>query len=207
MSDPSTRRFLHGAAELLLAGPQWRAGERIDLRVVEGGFATVVAPDLRVVGGDLVTPETRIALHGRSFTEVAAEAGIEAGAPAGVYGDGPGVGVEEVLALDPAAVAVVLRAFADGDRALRDFAPEVVPILWPEHFDVAGTLDDVDYGVSPGDGHLAEPYAYVGPFEKREGAFWNAPFGAARPLAELDGAPAIKAFFDEGRAASVSPAR
>lgn len=207
MTDASTRRFLHGAAELLLAGPQWRAGERIDLRVVEGGFATVVAPDLRVVGGELVAPGTRVALHGRSFTEVAAAAGIEAGGPAGVYGDGPDVGPDEVITLDPATVTVLMRAFADGDRALRDFAPDVVPILWPEHFDVAITLDDVNYGVSPGDGHLAEPYAYVGPFEPREGAFWNAPFGAARPLAELGEAPAIKAFFDEGRAASLSPGR
>jgi hypothetical protein len=70
-------------------------------------------------------------------------------------------------------------------------------VLWPEHFDVAITLDEVNYGASPGDGYLGEPYAYVGPFEPREGEFWNAPFGAARPLRELDGE--ITAFFRAGR--------
>jgi hypothetical protein len=57
----------------------------------------------------------------------------------------------------------------------------------------------VNYGVSPGDTHIAEPYAYVGPFTPREGEFWNAPFGAARPVADLGDAAAIKAFFTEGK--------
>jgi len=40
-----TRRSLHGVAELLLAGPQHRATGRIDLSVVDGGFATAAEPD------------------------------------------------------------------------------------------------------------------------------------------------------------------
>jgi hypothetical protein len=59
----TTRRFLHGAAELLLAGPQHRATGRIDLRVVDGGFATVAAPDLRVEGDELLTDSGRVSLN------------------------------------------------------------------------------------------------------------------------------------------------
>ena len=48
--DPSrraaTRRSLHGVAELVLAGPQYRTSGSIELRVTPGGFATTVAPDL-----------------------------------------------------------------------------------------------------------------------------------------------------------------
>jgi len=97
------------------------------------------------------------------------EAGLEAGEPAGVYSGGPGVRPEETITFAADALKSLLAAFADGDRALREFAPDVTPVLRPEHFDVAITLDEVNYGVSPGDGYLGEPYAYVGPFEPREG--------------------------------------
>jgi hypothetical protein len=192
-----TRRSLHGVAELLLAGPQHRATGRIDLEVVAGGFATVADPALRVEGDALRTDSARLPLAGRTYAEVAAEAGVEAGEPAGVYSGGPGVRPGETITFAADALKSLLAAFADGDRALREFAPDVTPVLWPEHFDVAITLGEVNYGVSPGDGYLGEPYAYVGPFEPREGEFWNAPFGAARPLRELDGE--ITAFFRAGR--------
>jgi hypothetical protein len=193
----TTRRSLHGVAELLLAGPQHRATGRIELRVVEGGFATVVAPALRLEGDELVTNSVRVPLAGRTYLEVATAAGFTAGEPEGVYSGGPGVRLDETITFDAAALQTLLQGFADGDRALREFSPDAVPVLWPEHFDVAITLDEVNYGVSPGDGYLGEPYAYVGPFEPREGEFWNAPFGAARPLSDLGGA--VTAFFRAAR--------
>ncbi|WIY00930.1 hypothetical protein QRX60_43935 [Amycolatopsis mongoliensis] len=195
----TTRRFLHGAAELLLAGPQHRETGRIDLRVADGGFGTAAAPDLRIEGDELLTGFGRFPLNGRSYDDVAAAAGLQAGEPAGVYGGGPGVRTDEVIILDADAVETLMAAFADGDRALREFAPDSTPILWPEHFDVAITLDQVNYGVSPGDQYVAEPYAYVGPFEPRQGEFWNAPFGAARTMAELGDADAVARFFRTGR--------
>jgi hypothetical protein len=194
-----TRRSLHGVAELLLAGPQHRATGRIDLSVGDGGFATVAGPSLRVEGDELLTRSARVPLAGRTYTEVAAEAGIEAGEPAGVYHGGPGIEPGEPITLAADALKTLFQAFADGDRALREFAPDVTPVLWPEHFDVAIAVDEVNYGVSPGDGYLGEPYAYVGPHQPRQGEFWNAPFGAARPLRELTGAPAIAAFFTASR--------
>ena len=88
-----------------------------------------------------------------------------------------------------------------GDEALRAFAPDEEPVLWPEHFDVGITVDEVNYGVSPGDGFHAEPYAYVGPWQvPAADDFWDAPFGAARALDSLGTAEAVQRFFEEGRA-------
>jgi hypothetical protein len=64
----------------------------------------------------------------------------------------------------------------------------------------------VNYGVSPGDGFLPEPYAYVGPWTPREGEFWNAPFGAVRRASELADAGEVAAFFAAGRAAAADSA-
>ena len=92
----------------------------------------------------------------------------------------------------------IADCFRDGDAALAAFAPEVERVLWPEHFDLAISVDQVNYGVSPGDDHLAVPYAYVGPWAPADvsGPFWNTSFGAARPLAEIDD---LVGFFAEGR--------
>lgn len=49
-----TRRSLHAVAELVLAGPQYRATGKLRLRVVPGGFATVLAPELRAIGTGVV---------------------------------------------------------------------------------------------------------------------------------------------------------
>ena len=108
--------------------------------------------------------------------------------------------LDETLALDPDQAVVITGALVLGHDALVAFAPHEEPILWPEHFDVAIRVDDTNYGVSPGDGYLEEPYAYVGVSPIPVGdAFWNAPFGAARPLRELPDVTAVTGFFAEGR--------
>lgn len=196
-----TRRSLHAVAELLLAGPQFRAGHGIRLRITPGGFATSGEPDLRLDGDLLVAGDLRIPIAGRRYAGLAAEAGVEAGAPAGVYPGGCGVRPDEEVLLDPEPARLILRGFAEGEEALRAFAPGQTPVLWPEHFDVAIVVAEVNYGVSPGDAYLPEPYAYVGPHRPRSGPFWTAPFGAARPLRELGGIAEIHRFFAEGRAA------
>jgi hypothetical protein len=195
----ATRRALHGVAELVLAGPQYRANGLIRLRVTPGGFGTVAGAELRVDGGQLVVGSTRVSLNGRSCAELAAEAGVEAGAPADLYSDGSGVDPAEPIAFDPVAAQTIVSAFAEGDQALRELAPDAEPVLWPEHFDLGISVQAVNYGVSPGDGYLGEPYAYVGPHQPRRGAFWNAPFGAVRPVEALVGAAGMLRFFREGR--------
>ncbi|HEX4722470.1 MAG TPA: hypothetical protein VH333_08145, partial [Pseudonocardiaceae bacterium] len=101
----TTRRFLHGAAELLLAGPQYRASGRIELRVADRGFATVAAPTLTIEGDELLTDSGRIGLQGRTYTDVAAMAGIVAGGPAGVYDGGSRVRPDDVVAFDAVSLA------------------------------------------------------------------------------------------------------
>lgn len=198
-----TRLALHGAAELLLAGPQYAVSNTVRLRVVPGGIATVAEPDLRIEGTELVGAHGRQPLRG-SYAEVAAAAGLTPRRLDDVYHDGVDVSSDDPIELDPDHVALLLDAFATGDAALRAFAPDEVPVLWPEHFDVGISHDDVNYGLSPGDATLSEPYAYVGPWVRRSGRFWNQPFGAARPLAALGGVDAVAAFFREGAERSVS---
>lgn len=193
-----TRRSLHGVAEMVLAGPQYRHGGGIQLRVVPGGFGTVTWPNLRVDGDSLVTETGSLRLTG-SYGELAAAAGVEARRLDHVYSGGPKIAIDEQIEIDPEATRLLEDAFARGDAALKVLAPDAVAVLWPEHFDVGITIDEVNYGVSPGDDTIREPYAYVGPWNPRGGDFWNVPFGAARPLAELPDATDITDFFTTGR--------
>jgi hypothetical protein len=134
-----------------------------------------------------------------SYAELAATAGVEASRLDDVYSGGPKVGPDEQIEIDPQAARLLEDAFARGDAALQTFAPSEVPVLWPEHFDVGITVDGVNYGLSPGDDAIPQPYAYVGPWNQQRGDFWNAPFGAARPLTDLPDPAAVTAFFTTGR--------
>ncbi|MDQ4053259.1 MAG: hypothetical protein M3237_11250 [Actinomycetota bacterium] len=192
-----TRLTLHGVAELLLAGPQYARSRTVRLRVVPGGIATVAEPDLRIEGTELVSAQGRQPLRG-SYAEIAAAAGLTPRRLDDVYRDSVNVSAEDPIELDPDHVAMLLDGFAAGDAALRAFAPDEVPVLWPEHFDVGISQAEVNYGYSPGDVTLSEPYVYVGPWVGRSGPFWNQPFGAARPLAAFGGLDSVVAFFREG---------
>ncbi|MBO3751421.1 hypothetical protein J5X84_35565 [Streptosporangiaceae bacterium NEAU-GS5] len=196
-----TRKSLHGVAELLLAGPQWRASRDIRLRAWPGGFAAVAAPGFAVAGGLLVAADGAAigALHGTTYAGLAAMAGVTAGRPEGVYGDGSDTQPTDQITLDATATELIAAAFADGDTALRALDPAGEPILWPEHFDIAITVDEVNYGISPGDQHIPVPYAYVGPWKPQHGDFWNMSFGAARLLSRLGGVEQILDFLTEGR--------
>jgi hypothetical protein len=197
----ATRRSLHGVAECLIAGPQYREHGTIRLRVLPGGFGGVRS-DVRVDGTELVWGGGRSPLAGTAGG-LAAAAGIDdAGPPEGLYSDRSGVGPDDPLLVDPEAARLLADWFARGDAALRAFAPDAAPVLWPEHFDLGIQLDEVNYGISPGDAGHARPYAYVGPWTPRVGAFWNAPFGALRWIDELPDVDAVAAFFTEGRAAA-----
>ncbi|MGW4211283.1 hypothetical protein ACWEIJ_25045 [Lentzea sp. NPDC004789] len=201
MTFETTRRALHGIAELVLAGPQYDRSRTIRLRPRPGGFGTVAEPDVRVDGDQLVANGVRVPLKG-TCADLAAAAGMRVRSLGDVYRDGSGVTPDEELRVDPDDARLLADAFAAGDRALRELAPDLTPVLWPEHFDLGITLDEVNYGISPGDRHLAEPYAYVGPWRQRSGPFWNTGFGAAHPLAGLG---SIVEFFREGREEAAQP--
>ena len=204
----ATRRSLHGVAELVLAGPQYRATGRLRLGVVAGGFATTtLSPRLLVdgsrVAGTVVAGTggvTAVVIGGRTPRAIGAELGVAVGRPEGLYADGSGVDPDETLSVDPGQAGVIMSALALGHDALTAFAAGEPPVLWPEHFDVAIRVDALNFGVSPGDGFCAEPYAYIGVAAAPAGdGFWNAPFGAAVPLRELPDASAVAGFFAAGR--------
>ena len=197
----ATRRALHGVAELVLAGPQHASADTVRLRVVPGGFATSAAdPPSRLLGSRVERGELGAPVDGSTPRDLAAALGLVARTLDHVYRDGSGVGLDEVLRIDEDAVRVLTAAWSAGDEALRRVDPAQQPVLWPEHFDVGISLDEVNYGVSPGDATIAVPYAYVGPWTVPEpDDFWDRPFGAARLLSDLTGADEVHAFFDEGR--------
>ena len=197
----STRLSLHAVAELLLAGPQFEQSKSIKLRAAPGGFATDTAPEVGVVGTELVVGGRSVPLSGRTVAEVAADAGIVARPLDDVYAGGCGLTVEHQLAVDPQCAAQIADAFRLGDEALAMLGPEAERVLWPEHFDIGFTVDEVNYGVSPGDSHLGVPYAYVGPWTPADhsGPFWNAPFGAARPMEGFHDAGELLQFLREGQ--------
>jgi hypothetical protein len=191
----TTRRSLHGVAELLVAGPQHAQSGTIRLTPCAGGFTTVAAPEVSVVGGVLAHGGRSEPLDGRTVAEVGAAVGLAPCSLADLYSDGSGIGPDDRLTISGAAEQEIAAAFERGRAGLAAFHPEIVAVLWPEHFDLGITVDAVNYGISPGDDFLDVPYAYVGPHFEMSGPFWNAPFGAARPLAEL---PDLAAWFGEG---------
>ena len=191
-----TRRQLHGAAESLIAGPQYRRDGTIRLTVTPSGFTGSVL-HVSVAGTDLVWPDGRALLAG-PIADLAEAAGLDAGPPAGVYESSEPLAVEAAFDLDPGSVARVHNCLGVGNDALISFADEL-PVLWPEHFDVAVTVDEVNYGVSPGDSYHPLPYAYVGPYTPRTGPFWNAPFGALLPLQSRDHPDRLVEFFTQGK--------
>lgn len=195
----ATRRRLHGIGECLMAGPQRRAGGRFTLRVTPGGFATTGAPALRLDGTDLVVDESRRVDIAGTYSELADALGVDFGAPLDAYPDGSEAAPADDTSLDATSARLIADWFLMADAALRVMAPRQTPILWPEHFDVAILLDNTSYGVSPGDGFHAAPYAYVSSGDHGDSDFWNAPFGAIRGHEQMHSVDDLVSFWSAAR--------
>jgi hypothetical protein len=196
-----TRRQLRGVAESLIAGPQYRSAGTVRLAVRPDGFAGVAIP-FAVRRTELILPNDAVPLAG-SLAEVAAMARVDVGPPDGVYDLVDPLPLDANLKIDARAAEWLYRSHYAGGHAIKNVLPEAHPVLWPEHFDVAATEGEANYGVSAGDDYHPTPYAYVGPWSARTGPFWNAPFGALHPLADTDDVDAlttqITGFFQLGR--------
>jgi hypothetical protein len=199
-------------AEHVVAAAQARAGAGIRLRYTPGGFETLLGlPDGRriaVVGNQIVLrgPDGERASALTTVRAAAEFVGVAPGLPAGIYAPATPLEPDAPLAIDVAAAAQLADWFGLADEALRRFwrnitGAEQQPVLWPEHLDIGITLDAVNYGASPGDEHIADPYLYVGPHAAVPPAddFWNAPFGAARRMDEIRSVDDAVAFFHAGR--------
>jgi hypothetical protein len=196
----ATRRQLRGAAESLIAGPQYRSSGTIRLAVRADGFTAVAIP-LAVHGTQLVFPTGSVPLAG-PVSVIADAAGVRPGPP-DAYNIVDPLPPDAILDLDAAAAEWIHRGHYAGGHALKRVLPECHPVLWPEHFDVAATEEEVNYGVSAGDDYHSAPYAYVSPWTTRGGPFWNAPFGALYPLNRGHDVDALTSriadFFERGR--------
>jgi hypothetical protein len=209
----ATRRSLHQVAEHVLSAARKReTGDEFALAPGPGGFRTPPLPDgrvLAVVGTDIAVIDDHD-VRRLPLTTVRAAAEL-VGTEPGYPGDGsPATPFtpDDPLSVDAAAATVLADWFELGDVALRELAAELspddlpAPVLYPEHFDLAIVVAAVNYGASPGDDTIAEPYVYVGPFEgppAQDGTFWNAPFGAYRTHVDVRTADDALAFFREGQ--------
>ena len=207
----ATRDALHQVAEHVLAAAQYAQLGTIRLRIVAGGFETInTLPGNRrlgVINGRIVVTDDA-GMRSAPLTTVRAAAdfaGITAGLSPTAYRPVTTLTPDAPLAIDAHSAVVLSDWYRLADQALRRFAtdlgaPPLQPVLWPEHFDVGITIDAVNYGASPGDSEITDPYVYVGPHggPPRHDTFWNADFGAARTIDEITGSDDAVAFFRTG---------
>jgi len=175
---------------------------RIGLQPTGAGFGTPVFGDgerLRVEGASLVREGAGDAppITLTSLRAAAAFAGVTLAADPGIGSDPPPLGDPDARLPVSAAASLALGAWFGFSASVLDELREGLngegrPCsevqLWPEHFDLGCSVDGVNFGCSPGDAFLAEPYAYVGPWNTDglpDGEFWNASFGAVLPYTEL----------------------
>jgi hypothetical protein len=219
----TTREALHTLAEHVIAPARYRVDGHIGLVATHGGFGTPVFGDgerVRVDGIELVheRPGTTRRVAIRTLADAAQFIGVPLGAPTNVYKPATAAAPDTALEID-ADAAHAVAAWIEFAASLLDelrntyagHNPSAVQ-LWPEHFDIACDFGDADggtranYGASPGDAAIAEPYLYVGPWDPghRTGPFTMYPFGAAVTYEELratsDPKDAGRRFYDDGAA-------
>jgi hypothetical protein len=208
----ATRDALHRVAEHVVSPARHAVTGEIHLYPDAGGFTTPPFGDddrkVAVDGVHLVV-RSRDGERRAPLSTVGAAAefvGIEPGAPAHVYTPATPLDPDAPLDIDPAAAAVIANWYELGSRALASFAESIVgdepteARLWPEHFDLGIAAGAVNYGVSPGDEHVADPYLYVSPHAGPLAGddFWNAPFGAVLTIHQVRSADDAVAFFRAG---------
>lgn len=206
LPDPfdAARDGMHALAEHVLAPARYAAEGRIGLVPTPGGFGTPTFGDgerVRVEGVELVheRPGTITRVRITTLGAAAQFVGVPLGAPAEVYQPTTPCEPDATLALDLDATQALAAWIALADSLLATLcetysthAPTPLTI-WPEHFDLACELGDADagtranYGASPGDGAIGQPYLYVGPWDagRRTGKLATHPWGTAITYEEL----------------------
>ncbi|MET0665367.1 MAG: hypothetical protein ABW008_07395 [Acidimicrobiales bacterium] len=227
MIDPdalaTTRGSLHAVGEHVLGAALYQGRRRIGLRQFTGGFATqnylhlrdgaAVERRVMVVGTEIIVRDDDLAggtIEDRAPITTLAAAGalvdVLPGMPADMYTPAPLPAVDEELVVDAEAAAFLAELTAIGYAALVILCAHFVhdePVevqLWPEHFDLATSFAEVNYGLSPGDAGHPWPYFYLGPWSPPPvGGFWNEPFGASLEVQEVPTVDEVLTFFGTGR--------
>jgi hypothetical protein len=189
-----TRLVVHTLAEHVLCATRYAAVGRVGLAPSVDGIATPPF-DGRVVGlrgVDLFDDTTDGSRQTEATTLRAAGEflGVVPGAPA-LWTPTTSGDLDAVLEIDADGVAALAAWFTLVSGALAATFPEAPQTLWPEHFDLAVTVDDAIYGGSPGDADHPQPYLYVVPPADAaldgDRRFWNEPFGASFPYDRING--------------------
>jgi hypothetical protein len=208
----ATRDALHQVAEHVLAAAQFAQTGDVRLAYLPGGFTTHTQlrgeRRVMVIGSDLVVVDP-LGRRSTPLTTVGAAAafvGTTPGLPRSAYEPATPLRPDARLEIDADSAGALHGWYGMADAALRALATEVGagrlrPVLWPEHFDLAIAVDAVNYGASPGDRHVEQPYLYVGPHggPPSRDDFWNAEFGAVRTRADVASSDDALAFFRRGR--------
>ena len=213
----ATRSAWHALAEHVLAPDLHRRTGRIGLRRTPGGFGQPghvvdgIRRRVRVDGSYLVIDGDSA---GESWNPISTirdacqVVGLPVGARTSAY--------EPSSTLEPDAPLVIEASASDELAAWFRLVEDAVEVfrrrhagrhpsiaqLWPEHFDLACSVGEVNYGGSPGDAGgvgRSEPNLYVGPWKPPSvGGFWNEPYGAAVSRSEVMSVDDAVAFFESG---------
>jgi hypothetical protein len=198
----TTRLAVHTLAEHVLCATRYAAVGRIGLTPAVDGIVTPPF-DGRIVGlhdVELVdeTTDGRRRVAATTLRAAGEFLGITPGAPA-LWTPTTSGDLDAVLDVDADGVAALAAWFTLVADALSATFPDAPQTLWPEHFDLAVTVDDAIYGGSPGDAAHTEPYLYVTPpagaMPDEDRRFWNEPFGASFPYDRINGADDATGFF------------
>ena len=195
---------MHALAEHVVAPARYHADGRIGLTTTPGGFGTPVYREgerVRVDGVELVheRPGTSTRVGITTLAAAAQFVGIPLGAPREVYTPKTDIAADSPLSVRADAARALAAWYAFGAAALDELREAYgahmpsAATIWPEHFDLACELGDADnltranYGVSPGDDAIDQPYLYVGPWDasRRTGVLGTRPWGAAVTYDEL----------------------
>ena len=217
-----TREWLHTLAEQLLAGDLYRRTGRIGLRATTGGFGQPehfvgdvrrrarvdllgpAGPELVVLRGDV---ETRSPLT--TLAAAAGSADAELGAPP-VYAAQTSLDPESPASLDADAARELGRFIVYASDVLEQYRRAVaartptIAQLWSEHFDLACSASEVNFGASPGDALHERPYLYVGPWTlppPGDATDWNETWGRSLTWTPAQTVDEGMAFLSAGAAA------
>jgi hypothetical protein len=200
----SARAALHALAEHVLAPFRYRVDGHIGLVATTGGFGTPALGregQVRVEGTELVheRPGTTTRVGLTTLGVAAKFVDVPLGLPGGLYTPATPCAPANSVAVDADAAHALATWIDLGATLLSELRDHyggqnaTVPTIWPEHFDVGmqlGRTDDgsrANYGVSPGDETITEPYLYVGPWDesRRTGLLGTHDFGGAITYDEL----------------------
>ncbi|MEO5842877.1 MAG: hypothetical protein ABIQ73_18305 [Acidimicrobiales bacterium] len=150
----ATRESLHALAEYVLSAARHAADGRVGLRPTETSIATPPLGPRRIVlavdadGISMTAHNERRTAPITTLRAAADFAEIAPGVPSGLWRPKTNLALDEPLVVNPASLRVLVEWYALVGTALTALVADASPKpdfqLWPEDFDLAMRLDDVN---------------------------------------------------------------